>query len=80
VTGVQTVSEQAKTGGTIGADTQPLLGLPLARLVLDRARMRSGLPDDVITFVARCPDCGLDCEWTQVRDDTRVRSAQACTC
>jgi len=55
-------------------------GQLLARLVLDRARMRSGLPGDVITFMAPCPGCGSDCEWTQSRNDTRVRSSLACTC
>jgi hypothetical protein len=80
VTGVQTV--QTPTGQTLtGRDRTPVpLGSPLARLMLDRARMRSGLPVDMITFVAPCPGCGQDCDWTQSRDDTRVRSVLACPC
>jgi len=58
----------------------PMIGSPLARLVPGRARMRGPVPVDVITFRAPCPVCGQDCSWTQERDDTRVRSTQACSC
>jgi hypothetical protein len=52
----------------------------LAQLMLSRARRRALLPLDVISFVAPCPACGRDCEWTQVRQETRVRSTVDCPC
>ena len=53
---------------------------PLARVALARSRMRNIIPLDVVTFVAPCPVCGRDCEWTQEREETRVRSYQDCPC
>lgn len=53
---------------------------PLARMALTRARMRTVIPLDVISFVAACPACGHDCEWTQERQETRTRSQLNCPC
>jgi hypothetical protein len=53
---------------------------PLAKMALARARMRAVIPLDAVTFVAACPACGADCEWTQEREETRVRSYQNCPC
>lgn len=53
---------------------------PLARMALARARMRAVIPLDVVSFVAACPACGDDCEWTQERHETRVRSTTNCPC
>lgn len=53
---------------------------PLAHLMLARARRRVPLPLDVISFVAACPACAADCEWTQIRQETRVRSTMDCPC
>ena len=58
----------------------PLFETPLARTALDRARMRAVIPLDIVTFVAACPACGQDCEWTQERQETRVRSRMNCPC
>ncbi|MDQ1288481.1 MAG: hypothetical protein QG622_2046 [Actinomycetota bacterium] len=52
----------------------------VAQLMLARARRRTALPVDVISFVAACPACGRDCEWTQTRQETRVRSTTDCSC
>jgi hypothetical protein len=52
----------------------------LARMALSRARMRAVIPMDVVTFVAPCPACGGTCEWTQERQETRVRSRTNCPC
>lgn len=74
-----------RTGGVqpFAAPRQPASGYvlsPLAKMALARARMRAVVPVDVITFVAACPACGADCEWTQEREETRVRSYQNCPC
>jgi hypothetical protein len=63
-------------------DTLPaaVLESPLARMVLARARLRATMPLDVVRFTAACPSCGQDCEWTQERQDTRLRSSQSCPC
>jgi len=53
---------------------------PLARMALARARLRAVVPLDTVTFVAACPACGHDCEWTQEREETRVRSYLDCDC
>lgn len=53
---------------------------PHARMTLARARIRALVPLDVVTFVAACPACGRDCEWTQEREETRVRSVLNCSC
>jgi hypothetical protein len=53
---------------------------PLAKMALARARMRTVVPLDFVQFVAACPACGADCEWTQEREETRVRSYQNCPC
>jgi hypothetical protein len=59
---------------------QPHVLSPLARMALARARMRTVIPLDVVTFTAACPACGADCEWTQEREETQVRSYQNCRC
>src|SRR4051794_21594136 len=43
----------------------------------------TGLPalaNERITFTARCPACGEDAEWLEVREDTRVRNSVRCAC
>jgi hypothetical protein len=43
----------------------------------------AGLPaltSERITFTARCPACGNDAEWLEVREDTRVRNSVRCDC
>jgi hypothetical protein len=59
---------------------RPSTETTLARMALSRARMRAVIPVDVVTFVALCPACGQDCEWTQERQETRVRSRMDCPC
>ena len=63
-----------------GRSADPMMGSPLARLALGRAKMRGPVPVDVITFRAGCPACGRDCEWIQQREDTRLRSDPSCPC
>jgi hypothetical protein len=75
---VRTLVEQVPAQASRPAD--PMMGSPLARLALGRARMRGPVPVDVITFLARCPACGRDCEWIQQREDTRLRSDPGCRC
>ena len=43
-------------------------------------RVRSDLPVDLVAFTAPCPACGLDREWTQTRDDTRLLTSIGCDC
>ncbi|MDQ1294939.1 MAG: hypothetical protein QG608_2824 [Actinomycetota bacterium] len=58
----------------------PFPAHPIRPLSLPQRRAR-GLPDpDVVTFVAACPACGRDCEWTEERRDTRVKIIIACDC
>jgi hypothetical protein len=43
----------------------------------------AGLPalaNERISFTARCPACGEDAEWLEVREDTRVRNSVRCAC
>jgi hypothetical protein len=61
-------------------DPADLLGTPLARMVLARARARTPIALDVVTFTAACPGCGQDCEWVQERQDTKIRSTMNCPC
>jgi hypothetical protein len=35
---------------------------------------------DAVVFTAACPACGADCDWTEQREDTRVRTAVGCSC
>ncbi|HEY6795567.1 MAG TPA: hypothetical protein VI248_12890 [Kineosporiaceae bacterium] len=51
-----------------------------AGIAMARARLRAVTPLDVVGFVAACPSCGRDSEWTQERQDTRVRSTIRCAC
>ena len=46
---------------------------------LPGARTRVAQPDAVV-FTAPCPACGADCDWTEQREDTRVRTAVSCSC
>jgi hypothetical protein len=52
-------------------DSRPV-GLP-------GARTRVAQPDAVV-FTAPCPACGADCDWTEQREDTRLRTAVSCAC
>jgi len=61
-------------------DLDAFLISPLARVVLARARLRAVMPLDTVTFVAACPACGRDCDWTQERQETRLRSTIMCEC
>ena len=47
---------------------------------LARGRLRSAVALDVVTFTAACPACGQDAEWTEEREDTRLRARVACPC
>jgi hypothetical protein len=53
------------------ADMRPY-GLP-------GARTRVAQPDAVV-FTASCPACGSDCDWTEQREDTRLRTSVGCSC
>jgi hypothetical protein len=53
---------------------------PLTGVDFERARRRSALPIDQIMFSASCPACGVDREWTQTRDNTRLISSIGCDC
>jgi hypothetical protein len=51
------------------------------RLALPRERQRQlTAPLDAVTFTARCPACGQDCQWSQERVDTRLRTTIDCPC
>jgi hypothetical protein len=51
--------------------------LPGSRAGLGRSRPA---PPDTVVFTASCPACGLDCEWTEEREDTRLRAVVRCPC
>jgi hypothetical protein len=34
---------------------------------------------DAVVFTAPCPACGADCDWTEQREDTRMRTAVDCS-
>ena len=51
-----------------------------ARVALARARLRGVPAPDVVTFVASCPGCGRDAQWSEEREDTRLRIAVTCDC
>lgn len=53
--------------GTAGRAAVPLL------------RARAAQPDAVV-FTAPCPACGADCDWTEQREDTRLRAVVSCPC
>ena len=75
-------------GQNLGPDVGP--GLPPswfsaamqsdAATHLARGRLRGAVTLDVVTFTASCPACGRDAEWTEEREDTRLRARVACTC
>ena len=46
---------------------------------LPAVRARSAQPDAVV-FTASCPACGADCEWSEQREDTRLRTVVSCPC
>jgi hypothetical protein len=52
--------------------------LSSARALVARYRSRSALAFDVVGFDAACPGCGGEAEWTQQREDTRVRTQISC--
>ena len=54
--------------------------LDAARLALAAGLLRSHMPVDEITFVARCPACGRDSEWHQERVETRLHTEVRCDC
>jgi hypothetical protein len=35
---------------------------------------------DAVVFTAPCPACGADCDWTEQREDTRLRTVVSCPC
>ena len=45
-----------------------------------RNRTRAALPLDAVVFTAACPACGNDCEWSEQREDTRLRASVLCPC
>ncbi len=46
-----------------------------------RAGLRSRpSPPDTVLFTAACPACGEDCEWSEEREDTRLRALVTCPC
>jgi hypothetical protein len=47
-------------------------GIPLARARVSQP--------DAIVFTAPCPACGADCDWTEQREDTRLRAVVSCPC
>ena len=46
---------------------------------LPAVRTRVAQPDAVV-FTAACPACGADCDWTEQREDTRMRTTVTCSC
>lgn len=40
----------------------------------------TGFRHDLVTWTAPCPRCGRDATWRAVRDDTRARINDHCTC
>jgi hypothetical protein len=50
-----------------------------ARPGLPIVRSRAAQPDAVV-FTAPCPACGADCDWTEQREDTRLRAVVSCPC
>jgi hypothetical protein len=46
---------------------------------LPGARTRVAQPDAIV-FTAPCPACGADCDWTEQREDTRLRATVTCSC
>ena len=52
---------------------------PAHRYPLPGVRARMAQPDAVV-FTAPCPACGADCDWTEQREDTRLRTTVACSC
>ena len=49
-------------------------------LLMGRGRPRAVAHIDAVVFTARCPACGADCQWTEEREDTRIRAIIDCTC
>ena len=47
---------------------------------LTRGRLRTAVALDAVTFTAACPACGDDAEWTEEREDTRLRARVSCDC
>jgi hypothetical protein len=52
---------------------------PSGRPGLPGIRARAAQPDAVV-FTAPCPACGADCNWTEHREDTRLRALVSCPC
>jgi hypothetical protein len=52
---------------------------PTTRYPLPGVRARIAQPDAVV-FTAPCPACGADCDWTEQREDTRLRTVVTCSC
>jgi hypothetical protein len=52
---------------------------PGGRYGLPGVRTRIAQPDAVV-FTAPCPACGADCDWTEQREDTRLRAVVGCPC
>jgi hypothetical protein len=75
--------------GADGGPAEPVVvrGVPAPRLE-PAASGRPGVPvvrsraaqPDAVVFTAPCPACGADCDWTEQREDTRLRAAISCPC
>ena len=77
-----------------GADGAPTATVPSGRHSLPAPRQdpgavgRPGVPllraraaqPDAVVFTAPCPACGADCDWTEQREDTRLRAVVSCPC
>lgn len=72
-----------------GAEAHPVERTGADRRTLPAPRPehggRYGVParvaqPDAIVFTAPCPACGADCDWTEQREDTRLRATVNCAC
>ncbi len=51
-----------------------------ARWAPSRARLRGTPSPDAVLFTAPCPACGDACEWSELREDTRLVADVLCPC
>jgi len=79
---VQQTAPRAEDLRTAVAPGRPSLPAPRPEARpygLPGARARVAQPDAVV-FTAPCPACGADCDWTEQREDTRLRTSVGCSC
>ena len=85
--GTATGTAPSTTPSTTGATTAaPRPGSSRMPFAFERAfgtahgNALPALANERISFTARCPACGEDADWLEVREDTRVRNSVRCAC